>query len=45
MSLNLIEKPLVDAQLIQQFDVYFLIRINIFHYLKLEVALAIPALN
>ena len=48
ISPNWIKSFLVDAQLIQYFnieDVYFSLNINIFHHLKLEIALAIPASN
>ena len=48
MPLKLIKYSVVDAQLINYFnlrDVYFSYIENIFCHLKLEIALAIPALN
>ena len=48
MPLKLIKYSVVDAQLIKYFnlgDVYFFMNRNIFRHLKLEIALAIPALN
>ena len=48
MPLKLIKYSVVDAQLIKYFnlgDAYFFMNRNIFRHLKLEIALAIPALN
>ena len=48
MPLKLIKYSVVDAQLIKYFklgDVYFFMHRNLFRHLKLEIAVAIPALN
>ena len=48
MPLKLIKYSVVDAQLIKYFklgDVYFFMNRNLFRHLKLEIAVAIPALN